>query len=84
MTITDAVIARMDELMAKKHISKKELAKASGIPRETITSVYKKLAKSITLATLKGLCDGLGVTMSKFLDSEYFTDGWLNSEDSQN
>ncbi|MCD8206926.1 MAG: helix-turn-helix transcriptional regulator [Bacteroidales bacterium] len=53
-------------------VPKSDLYKATNLSKATIGSIYKGLATSVTLNTLEGICKGLGVTMSEFLDSKYF------------
>lgn len=70
--MTEAVAARLNELLASRNMSKKDLYNSTTLSRDTVQSVYKNLAKSVTLTTLDGICQGLGITMSEFLDCEYF------------
>ncbi|MCD8201260.1 MAG: helix-turn-helix transcriptional regulator [Clostridia bacterium] len=73
MTLTQAVIARTNDLLNEKRMTKRQLAKASNLSEGTIASIYKQLAKSVTLSTLQAICDGFGMSMIEFLDCKYFT-----------
>ncbi|MCD8205968.1 MAG: helix-turn-helix transcriptional regulator [Clostridia bacterium] len=72
MTVTQAVIKRMDEIMAEKKMTRSQLCSASGLSTGTVSSIYKQLSRGVTLNTLSTICKGLGVTMSEFLDTPYF------------
>lgn len=72
MTMIEAVATRIDDLLKERNMSRRQLAEDANLPFETIGSIFKKLAKSVTLSTLGALCAGLGMTMSEFLDSKYF------------
>lgn len=74
MTMTQAVIKALDEELAKRHMSRRQLAKEAGLSTGTISSIYKQLSKSVTLNTLDAICKGLGMTMSEFLDNPCFKD----------
>ncbi|MCD8205395.1 MAG: helix-turn-helix transcriptional regulator [Clostridia bacterium] len=72
MTLTQAVIARTNDLLIERKMTKKQLAKAANLSEGTLASIYKQLAKSITLATLQSICNGFGMSMIEFLDCSYF------------
>ncbi len=74
MTLTQAVIARTNDLLKERKMTKRQLTKAANLSEGTLASIYKQLAKSVTLATLHSLCTGFGITMVEFLDCPYFAD----------
>ena len=74
MTLTQAVIARTNDLLKERKMTKRQLTKAANLSEGTLASIYKQLAKSVTLNTLHALCVGFGITMVEFLDCEYFAE----------
>ncbi|MCD8208383.1 MAG: helix-turn-helix transcriptional regulator [Bacteroidales bacterium] len=72
MTMTEAVAARIDDILRERKMSRWQLAEASNLPFGTIGNIFKGSSKSVTLSTLGTLCHGLGMSMSEFLDCEYF------------
>ncbi|MCD8208575.1 MAG: helix-turn-helix transcriptional regulator [Bacteroidales bacterium] len=74
MTMIDAVIARTDDLLKERKMSRRHFAREAGLSEGTIACLFSHLSKSVTLTTLKTICDGFGVTMIEFLDCDYFKD----------
>ncbi|MCD8206934.1 MAG: helix-turn-helix transcriptional regulator [Bacteroidales bacterium] len=72
MTMTEAVAARLNDLLKERQMSRRQLAGSSNLSQGTIGNIFKGTARSVTLSTLGALCHGLGITMSEFLDCEYF------------
>ena len=72
MTITEAVLIRVEELLKEKNMTKKQLIEKSGIPVGTMASLYKKLAKSINLVTLYALAGGFDMKIHEFVDHDAF------------
>ncbi len=74
MTLTQAVIARTNDLLKERKMTKRQLTRAAKLSEGTLASIYKQLAKSVTLGTLHALSVGFGITMVEFLDCEYFAE----------
>lgn len=72
MTITEAVVFRIDQLMAENSMTKRELIERSGLPVGTVASLYKKLAKSVNLSTVFLLAKAFEITVTEFLNDEVF------------
>ncbi len=72
MTITQAVIARTTELLKERKMTKRQLARQAHLSEGTLASIFKQLAKSVTLATLYSLAYGFGMTIKEFMNSPYF------------
>ena len=70
MRVVDAVSKRIEDLATHENISVYALAKKSGVPYPTITTM--KLNKTTTLSTIYGICEGLEITMKEFFDSPLF------------
>lgn len=63
------VIQRIKDLCAERNYSYYELAKRSGIPYSTLNTMILK-SNSPTLPTLIRLCNGFGITLLQFFDTE--------------
>ncbi|MBE7088405.1 MAG: helix-turn-helix transcriptional regulator [Clostridiales bacterium] len=72
MTITEAVLIRIEELLRERNMTKRQLIEKSAIPAGTMASLYKKLAKSINLVTLYALARGFDMKISEFVNHEAF------------
>ena len=72
MTITEAVKKRFDELCYKQGLNYCKLASISGVPYTTVKSIFYNKSKNPGVVTIKKLCDGLGITITEFFDTEYF------------
>ena len=44
----------------------------AGVPYTTVKSIYYNQSKNPGITTIKKLCDGLGVTITEFFDSDCF------------
>ena len=56
-------LEKLDNLMKKEHLNKRNVSQGSGIPYSTIDGFYKQGYKNIKLSTFRKLCDYFGVTM---------------------
>ena len=74
MTIGEAVKARVLELCRDKNLSINRLSNMSGITQSTVNNFISGRNHSITLSTLKKLCDGMEITVPDFFSSELFED----------
>lgn len=74
MTIGNAVRARILELCAERKITINKLSTMSGVTQSTVNNIVSGRNNSATISTIKKLCDGLGITITDFFDSDYFQD----------
>ena len=74
MTIGDAVRARILELCLERDISVNKLSNLSGVTQSTVNNIVSGRNNSATVTTIKKLCDGLGITIEAFFQSELFRD----------
>ena len=74
MTIGEAVKERVLELCREKNLSINRLSIISGITQSTVNNFVSGRNHSITLSTLKKLCDGMEITVPDFFSSELFED----------
>ena len=74
MNIGEAVRARIMELCRERDISVNKLANMSGVTQSTLNNIVSGRNNSATVSTVKKLCDGLGITIEEFFQSELFRD----------
>lgn len=72
MTITNAVIFRINQLLKDRKMTKRQLAQSGGISEGTLASVYKQIARGVSLKTIYAISKGFGMTMAEFLDDDVF------------
>ena len=74
MTIGEAAKERVLELCRGKILSVNRLSIISGVTQSTVNNFVSGRNHSITLSTLKKLCDGMEITVPEFFSSELFED----------
>jgi len=74
MNIGDAVRDRILELCQERDISVNKLSSMSGVTQSTVNNIVSGRNNSATVSTIKKLCDGLGITIQEFFQSELFSD----------
>ena len=72
MTVGAAVKERILDLCQEHNLSINKLCTTSGVPQSTINNLVNGRNNSITVATVKKLCDGLGITLEECFHSEIF------------
>ncbi len=72
MTIGEAIRQRILELCQQRDISINKLSGMSGVTQSTVNNIVSGRNNSTTISTIKKLCDGLGITINDFFDSELF------------
>ena len=72
MNIGQAVKERILELCRERDISVNKLSSMSGITQSTLANIISGRNNSTTISTIKKLCDGLGISIEDFFDSELF------------
>lgn len=72
MTITKAIILRVNKLLEERGMTKSQLARRGGLSAGTLASIYKQIAKGVSLTTVYGIARGFGMTMSEFLNDDLF------------
>ena len=70
MRLVDAIYKRITDLAKARKESMYGLAMLCGVPRTTILSIPK--VKTVTLATIYGICEGLAITLKEFFYSPLF------------
>ena len=74
MIIGDAVRERILELCRVNNISVNKLCDMSGVTQSTVNNIISGRNRSATVSTVKKLCDGLGISIEDFFNSELFRD----------
>ena len=72
MNIGEAVKERILELCREHDISVNKLSNMSGVTQSTVNNIVSGRNNSATVSTIKKLCDGLGITIEEFFNSELF------------
>lgn len=70
--IGEAVKCRILELCDEHNITVNKLCTISGVTQSTINNIVNGRNKSITVSTIKKLCDGLEITIEDFFKSDLF------------
>lgn len=74
MNVGEAVKERILELCRQKNISVNKLSTLSGVTQSTLNNIVSGRNRSTTISTIKKLCDGLGITIQDFFQSNLFLD----------
>ena len=72
MTVGEACRARILELCDKRNITVNKLAIISGVTQSTLNNIVSGRNNSMTVSTVKKLCDGLEITITDFFNSSVF------------
>lgn len=72
MTIGEAVRERILELCRERDITVNRLCTLSGVTQSTVNNLVSGRNRSVTISTIKKLCDGLDITIQAFFDSPLF------------
>ena len=70
MRLVDAVYNRMIEIIDKQKTTVYAVAKNGCVPCSTIATMTR--SKTVTLATIYGICLGLKIPLKEFFDSPLF------------
>ena len=74
MAVGEAVRRRIVELCQERDISFNKLSSISGVTQSTVNNIVSGRNNSATVATVKKLCDGLGISVDEFFNSDLFRD----------
>lgn len=73
MNISQAVIRRIEELCQERNLTINALSNISGITQSTVNDIMSGRTYNAGIGTIKKLCDGLGINVRQFFDSDLFT-----------
>lgn len=65
---------RIIEICQERDISINALSIKSGVTQSTVQNIVSGRNHSTTVATIQKLCDGLGMTITEFFQSDLFSD----------
>ena len=74
MTAGEATRIRILGLIAEQGITINKLATRSGITQSTLNNITSRRNNSASVSTIKKLCDGFGISLRAFFDTELFAD----------
>lgn len=72
MTIGEAVKWRIMELCEENELTINKLATISGVTQSTLNNIVSGRNHSMTISTIKKLCDGLEITILDFFNADIF------------
>ena len=74
MNISDAIRFRIDDLLEDYDLTAYRLSYLAGISPSVISDCQRRKVKEPTISTIIHICEGLGIQLKDFFDSEVFTD----------
>ena len=72
MNVKEAVVARFVGIMKERNMKANELANRAGVTPSTVYSMLDPGRKSLSIAVIKKLCDGLDMTLGEFFSAPVF------------
>ena len=72
MKMKDAVSNKILEILKERDITVNKLATISCLTQGTVDSLVNGKSKNPKLLTIYRICDGLGIKLSEFFDTELF------------
>ena len=67
-----AVVERLLELIRLKDLNMNQLARLSAVSPSTVKDIFYGVSKNTGIVTLKLLCDGMGISITEFFDTDVF------------
>ncbi|MBQ7597100.1 MAG: helix-turn-helix transcriptional regulator [Clostridia bacterium] len=74
MTIGTAVKFRILNLCLERQITVNKLSTICGITQSTLNNIVSGRNKSVTVSTVKKICDGLNISIQEFFQDAVFED----------
>lgn len=72
MNISQAVIHRIEELCRERNLTVNALSNVAGVTQSTVNDIMSGKTYNAGIGTIKKLCDGLGISVRQFFDSDLF------------
>ena len=72
MNTVAAVRNRILELCGERNISINKLANICGLPPSSVKNILYGKSHNPKILTVKMICDGLGITLAQFFDTDEF------------
>ncbi|MBQ7309154.1 MAG: helix-turn-helix transcriptional regulator [Clostridia bacterium] len=80
MTVNEAVVLRIKQLLCEKNMSQYRLEQNSGIVHGSMQCIMNNRNKTITLSSVLRIAKGFGMTPSEFLNDEIFLSNEIELE----
>lgn len=77
MKLNEAISKRLTQLLEERDMTSYQLYKQSGTYKSTIGNVIHCKYDSVKIRILHEICQGLGITLKEFFDSELFDEEQL-------
>ena len=74
MNTKEAVAERIIQICKERNMAINALANLSGVSPSTVYSMLNAKSQNPGVVSIKKLCDGWGITLKEFFDSEIFED----------
>lgn len=72
MNLSEAIAARIEQLLLERGVTQYRLSRLSGVPQATISDIRLKKNRSVNLLVIYELADGLEMGLDEFFDSPLF------------
>ncbi len=72
MTVSQAIIKRITDYCIENKLTVSKLCTISGATQSTINDIMNGVTTNPGIVTIKKLCDGMGITLTDFFDTDYF------------
>ena len=72
MNTKEAVAERIIQICKERNMAINALANLSGVSPSTVYSMLNAKSQNPGVVSIKKLCDGWGITLKEFFDSEIF------------
>ena len=72
MNTVAAVRNRILQLCGERNISINKLANICGLPPSSVKNILYGKSQNPKVLTIKMICDGLGITLAQFFDTDEF------------
>lgn len=72
MKLNEAIIKRINDICEEKKISVCEAALGGGKSPSALYDLVKGRTQCSKVTTIQSFCEGAGITLSEFFNSEYF------------
>jgi len=73
MDLGEAIRKRIIQLCEERKITVNKLSTISGITQSTLSNIMSGRNNSMTVSTVKKICDGVNISLRDFFDSEFFS-----------
>jgi transcriptional regulator with XRE-family HTH domain len=73
MNISQAVVKRIEGLCRERNLTINALSNISGVTQSTVNDIVSGKTYNAGIVTIKKLCDGLGISVREFFDSDLFS-----------